>query len=278
MAENEYWVVSGAAQTVKDIDWLKKHISEDEFCCVSDITNAWAVMGVMGPDSRALLSDTLNHDMSTEYFPFGSFQKVELGASRAYAARVSYVGELGWELYLPVDQARHGFDFLWHKGQAHGLKMAGMHTLDSCRIEKKFVHYGHDVAEVDTPLECGMGFVCDLDKETPFIGRDAILKQKESKSFMNKRLVQFLLKDPEAMLYHHEPILRDGDIVGHLTSGNYGHTLGGSVGLGYVEVEDAVTPEYLDAGKFEIDVGGDRVPAEASLSAMYDPRAERMRG
>jgi len=278
MGENEYWVVSGAAQTVKDIDWLNKNINEDEFCCVSDITNAWAVMGVMGPDSRALLGETLSHDMSTENFPFGSFQKVELGASRAYAARVSYVGELGWELYVPVDQARHGFDFLWDKGQAWGLKMAGMHTLDTCRIEKKFVHYGHDVAEVDTPLECGMGFVCDLEKEIPFIGRDAILKQKESKSFMKKRLVQFLLKDPEAMLYHHEPILCDGKIVGHLTSGNYGHTLGGSVGLGYIEVEDAVTVEYLDAGKFEIDVGGDRVPAEASLSPMYDPRAERMRG
>ena len=278
MAENEYWVVSGAAQTIKDIDWLKKHIDENEFCCVSDITNAWAVMGVMGPDSRALLSDTLNHDMSTQNFPFGSFQQVELGASRAYAARVSYVGELGWELYVPTDQARHGFDYLWDKGQGHGLQMAGMHTLDSCRIEKKFVHYGHDVAEVDTPLECGMGFVCDFDKDIPFIGRDAILKQKESKSFMNKRLVQFLLKDPEAMLYHHEPILRDGKIVGHLTSGNYGHTLGGSVGLGYVEVEEAVTKDYLDTAKFEIDVAGDRVAAEASLSAMYDPRAERMRG
>ena len=278
MGENEYWVVSGAAQTVKDINWFKRNISEDEFCCISDITNAWAVMGVMGPDSRALLTETLDHDMSTEQFPFGSFQPVELGASRAYAARVSYVGELGWELYVPVDQARHGFDFLWDKGMTHGLKMAGMHTLDSCRIEKKFVHYGHDVAEVDTPLECGMGFVCDLQKEIPFIGRDAILKQKESKSFMQKRLVQFLLKDPEAMLYHHEPILRDGEVVGHLTSGNYGHTLGGSVGLGYIEVEDAVTAEYLDAGKFEIDVGGDRVAAEASLSAMYDPRAERMRG
>ena len=278
MAENEYWVVSGAAQTVKDIDWLKKHIDENEFCCVSDITNAWAVMGVMGPDSRTLLSDTLNHDMSTQNFPFGSFQQVELGASRAYAARVSYVGELGWELYVPTDQARHGFDYLWDKGQGHGLQMAGMHTLDSCRIEKKFVHYGHDVAEVDTPLECGMGFVCDFDKDIPFIGRDAILKQKESKSFMNKRLVQFLLKDPEAMLYHHEPILRDGKIVGHLTSGNYGHTLGGSVGLGYVEVEEAVTKDYLDTAKFEIDVAGDRVAAEASLSAMYDPRAERMRG
>ena len=278
MGENEYWVVSGAAQTVKDINWFKRNIGEDEFCCISDITNAWAVMGVMGPDSRALLTETLVHDMSTEHFPFGSFQAVELGASRAYAARVSYVGELGWELYVPVDQARHGFDFLWDKGMAHGLKMAGMHTLDSCRIEKKFVHYGHDVAEVDTPLECGMGFVCDLQKQIPFIGRDAILKQKESKSFMQKRLVQFLLKDPEAMLYHHEPILRDGEVVGHLTSGNYGHTLGGSVGLGYIEVEDAVTAEYLDAGKFEIDVGGDRVAAEASLSAMYDPRAERMRG
>ena len=164
--------------------------------------------------------------------------------SRAYAARVSYVGELGWELYVPVDQARHGFDdFLWEKGESHGLKLAGMHTLDSCRMEKKFVHYGHDVADQDTPLECGMSFVCALDKAIPFIGRDAILKQKESGSFMRKRLVQFLLQDPEQMLYHHEPILRDGVIVGHLTSGNYGHTLGGSVGLGYVEVE-----EDIDAG------------------------------
>ena len=278
MAENQYWVVSGAAQSIKDINWLKRNIAETEFCCVSDITNAWAVMGVMGPDSRALLSDALSHDMSTENFPFGSFQQVELGASRAYAARVSYVGELGWELYVPVDQARHGFDYLWDKGASHGLKMAGMHTLDTCRIEKKFVHYGHDVAEVDTPLECGMGFVCDLEKDIAFIGRDAILKQKESQSFMQKRLVQFLLKDPEVMLYSHEPIMRDGKIVGHLTSGNYGHTLGGSVGLGYIEVEDDVTMDYLNAGTIEIDVGGTRVPVEASLSAMYDPRAERMRG
>jgi 4-methylaminobutanoate oxidase (formaldehyde-forming) len=134
------------------------------------------------------------------------------------------------------------------------------------------------VAEVDTPLECGLSFVCDLDKDVAFIGRDAILKQKESKSFMKKRLVQFLLQDPEVILYSHEPILRDGKIVGHLTSGNYGHTLGGSVGLGYIEVEDAVTKDYLESGKIEIDVGGERVPAQASLSALYDPRAERMRG
>jgi glycine cleavage system aminomethyltransferase T/glycine/D-amino acid oxidase-like deaminating enzyme len=278
IAEDQFWIVSGGAQTIKDLHWLKRNIGDDEFCCVSDITNAWAVLGVMGPGSRDLLSETLTHDMTTESFPFGSFQAVELGMSRAYAARVSYVGELGWELYVPVDQARHGFDFLWQKGESHGLRLAGMHTLDSCRMEKKFVHYGHDVADQDTPLECGMSFVCALDKAIPFSGRDAILKQKESGSFMRKRLVQFLLQDPEAMLYHHEPILRDGVIVGHLTSGNYGHTLGGSVGLGYVEVEEDVTRDYLDSGSFTIDVAGDHIPAKASLSALYDPKAERMRG
>ncbi len=153
-----------------------------------------------------------------------------------------------------------------------------MHTLDTCRIEKKFVHYGHDIADQDTPLECGMGFVCAFDKKIPFIGRDAILQQKESRGFMHKRLVQFLLQDPEAMLYSHEPILRDGKIVGHLTSGNYGHTLGGSVGLGYIEVEEEITADYIGSGSFEIDVAGVRVPAKASLSAMYDPKAARMRG
>jgi 4-methylaminobutanoate oxidase (formaldehyde-forming) len=277
IAEDQFWIVSGGAQTIKDLHWLNSSIGDDEFCCVSDITNAWAVLGVMGPGSRDLLSETLNHDMTTASFPFGSFQAVELGMSRAYAARVSYVGELGWELYVPVDQARHGFDYLWQQGESHSLRLAGMHTLDSCRMEKKFVHYGHDVADQDTPLECGMGFVCAFDKEIAFTGRDAILKQKESGSFMHKRLVQFLLQDAEAMLYSHEPILRDGVIVGHLTSGNYGHTLGGSVGLGYIEVEDQINKEYLESGNFAIDVGGDHVPAKASLSAMYDPKAERMR-
>jgi 4-methylaminobutanoate oxidase (formaldehyde-forming) len=278
LAEDEFWVISGATQTIKDLHWLKSHIGDDEFCCVSDITNAWAMLGVMGPDSRALLAAALDHDMSTQSFPFGSVQAVELGMVRAYAARVSYVGELGWEFYVPVDQARHGFDYLWKQGRDYGLRLAGMHALNSCRLEKKFVHYGHDVADHDTPLECGMGFVCALDKAVPFIGRDAILAQKESRAFMSKRLVQFLLQDPEALLYHHEPILRDGEIVGHLTSGDYGHALGGAVGLGYVEVDDEVNADYIASGKFEIDVGGERIPATASLSALYDPKAERMRG
>ncbi|MGI9316430.1 MAG: GcvT family protein [bacterium] len=278
LAENEFFVVSGAAVTGKDMDWMRRHIPHDAHCFVNDVTNAWSVFGVMGPDSRTLLSDAIQHDFSTANFPFGAVANVEVGSAVGRAARVSYVGELGWEIYLPVDQARHGFDWLVQKGESHGLKMAGMHALDSCRIEKKFVHLGHDIGDEDTPLECGLSFVCDMNKDIAFIGHDAIAKQKETGSWKGKRLVQFLLQDPEVVLYHHEPILRDGKMVGHLTSGNYGHTLGGSVGLGYVYEDDGVTKEYIDAGKFEIEVGGVAIPAKASLSALYDPKAERMRG
>ncbi len=278
LKENEYFVVSGAAVAGKDINWLQRNIPAEAHCVINDVTNAWAVFGIMGPGSRGLLSEAIPTDFSTDAFLFGGVAPVEVGAAMGRAHRVSYVGELGWEIYLPVDQARHGFDWLLRHGESHGLKMAGMHALDSCRLEKKFVHLGHDIGDEDTPLECGLGFVCDLDKPGGFIGRDAIARQRESGAWKNKRLVQFLLEDSEVMLYHHEPILRDGKLVGHLTSGGYGHTLGGSVGLGYVRDEGGVSADYVDSGKFTIEVGGVQVPAKASLRAMYDPAAERMRG
>ena len=278
VAENEFFIVSGAAVTGKDMEWLRRHTPEDAHCLVNDVTNAWSVFGVMGPDSRALLGDAIRHDFSTANHPFGAVAEVEVGGVVGRAARVSYVGELGWEIYLPVDQARHGFDWLTKKGEAHGLRMAGMHALDSCRIEKKFVHLGHDIGDQDTPLECGLGFVCDMDKDIHFIGHDAIAAQKDNGSWKGKRLVQFLLQDPKAVLYQHEPIVCNGEMVGHLTSGNYGHTLGGSVGLGYVYLNQGVTRDYLDNNRFEIEVGCERIAAKPSLSAMYDPKAERMRG
>ena len=277
LEENRFLVVSGAAVTHKDLDWLARNIPDDAFCMVTDVTSSLAVLGVMGPNSRALLSDVLGIDMSTSSFPFGMTRPVEIGCAVGRAARVSFVGELGWELYIPVDMARHGFDTLWQAGEKYGLVMAGLHSLDSGRIEKKFVHFGHDVADTDTPLECGLGFVCDYEKEISFIGRDAIIRQKQTGSWKRKRMVQFLLQDPEEVLYHHEPILRDGERVGHLTSGNYGHTLGGAVGMGYVYNDEGVDTDYIASGTFAIDVGGRIVPARASLSAMYDPKAERMR-
>ena len=277
LEENQYLVVSAGAVTYKDLNWLERNIDQDAHCFVTDVTNSWAILGVMGPNSREFLSGVLNHDLSTANFPFGTVQDIELGCAVGRAARVSFVGELGWELYIPVDMARHAYDVLWNAGHSYGLKMAGLHALDSGRIEKKFIHFGHDVADEDTPLECGAGFVCDMNKSIPFIGHDAIARQKESGSWKRKRLVQFLLQDPEVMLYHHEPIRCNGEIVGHLTSGNYGHTLGGSVGLGYVHHEAGVSPDYLNSNRFEIEVGGEMIAAKASLSAMYDPKAERMR-
>lgn len=278
IGENEFWVVSGAAVGGRDLDWLRRNIDADAHCSVTDVTSAWAVLGIMGPNSRALLERATGADLSNGAFAFGTAQPIEIGCAAGRALRVSYVGELGWEIYLPADMARHGFQVITEAGRQHGLRLAGMHALDSCRIEKKFLHFGHDIGDEDTPLEAGMGFVCNFEKNIPFIGRDAVARQKESERPLKKRLAQFLLQDPEAVLYQHEPILRDGEIVGHLSSGSYGHTLGGSVGLGYVKCAEGITPGYIDAGTFEIDVGGSRIPARASLRALYDPKGERARG
>ena len=278
LAEDRYLVVSGAAMAGRDLAWLRRHLDPEARCVVTDVTGGWAVLGLMGPRSRALLAALGGEALDSEFFPFGQARELEIGCTVARAHRVSYVGELGWELYLPTDQARHVFQVLWAAGQDHGLRLAGMHALDSCRIEKAFRHYGHDIGDEDTPLEAGLGFACAFDKPVPFIGREALLRQKEREGPLRKRLVQFLLHDPDVMLYHHEPILRDGEIVGHLSSGNYGHTLGGSVGLGYVRCAEGVDKAYLAAGQFEIDVGGERIPATASLRPLYDSRGERMRG
>jgi len=277
LADDEFWVISGAAVTHRDLDWLARNIPDDARCFVHDITNAWSVFGVMGPSSRPLLSQLLGEDLSSAAFPFGCSKQVELGYAPIRATRVSYVGEVGWELYVPVDLSRHVFDHLVRAGQQHNLRLGGMHALDSCRIEKKFLHFGHDVGDEDTPLEAGVGFVCAMQKAIPFIGHDAIARQRESGLHLRKRLVQFLLHDPDIMLYHHEPILRDGKVVGFLTSGNYGHTLGASVGLGYVRDDEVINKDALASSNWAIDVGGIIVPATASLSAMYDARGERMR-
>ena len=204
-------------------------------------------------------------------------REVEIGAALGRAARVSYVGELGFELYVPADQARHAFDRIVEAGDGCGLRLAGMHALDSCRVEKKFVHFGHDVADVDTPVEAGMRWVCRMDKAVPFIGRDAIARQLDTGRPPPKRLLQLVLESPEPLLFGHEPMLRDGEAVGYLTSGSYGHTLGGGVGLGYARNEDGVSGDWVAAGTWEVLVEGERVPARASLGALYDPQGLRAR-
>jgi 4-methylaminobutanoate oxidase (formaldehyde-forming) len=275
LAEDSYLVVTGAAVAGRDLHWLTRNIPDGSHATVTDVTSGLAVLGVMGPNSRALLARLTDADLSSAAFPFGTAQEIAIGYARARALRITYVGELGWELYVPSEFACSLFDGLMAEGADLGLRPAGLHVLDSCRIEKAYRHWGHDITDEDTPLEAGLGFACRLDKNQPFIGRDALLRQKEAG--VTRRLVQFALEDPEPLLYHNEPIYRDGAIVGHVTSANYGHHLGAAIGLGYVAHPDGVDADFVKTGRYEIEVACERVPAQASLRPLYDPGSERVR-
>ena len=279
LSETAFLVITGAAVGVRDLTWLKRHIPEDAHCVAMDVTSSEAVLCVMGPKSRALLQPLINVDISHEAFPFATARQVEIGMAMARAHRITYVGELGWEIYVSADMARHVFDTIAQAGEAHGLTMCGMHVLDSCRMEKAFRHFGHDVTDEDHVLEAGLGFAVKTDK-TPsrfgdFLGRDAVLRKKQQG--LSKRLLQFKLRDPEPLLYHNEAILRDGAVVGRLTSGNYGHYLGGAIGLGYVDCEPGEKPEDILGSKYEIEVACEPMAADASLRPLYDPKSERIR-
>ena len=276
IAEDHYMVVTAAATARRDLLWLMNHIPADARATVEDVTAAYAVLGVMGPNSRALLSTLTTADLTNASYPFGTSRIIDIGYSRVRANRISYMGELGWELYVPAEYAGNVFDRILENGAPFGLKLAGMHAMDSLRIEKAYRHFGHDIGEDDTPIEAGLGFVVAYDKKAPFIGRDALLKQK-NQAHLPKRMVQFALEDPEPLLYHNEPIYRDGKLVGYTTSANYGHTLGRAIALGYLNNPDGVDQVWIDGGRFEIEVACERAPARVSLRPMYDPKSERMR-
>ena len=227
----------------------------------------------MGPKARDLLQDASPDDLSNAGFPFGTAREIEIGMGLARAHRISYVGELGWELYVSTDQAAHVFETLTEAGAGHGLKLCGLHALDSCRIEKAFRHFGHDITDEDHVLEAGLGFAVRTQKPD-FIGRDAVLRKRESG--LVRRMLQFRLTDPEPMLFHNEAVVRDGKIVSIVTSGNYGHALGGAIGMGYVPCPGQSAGDVLGS-TYEIEVAGRRHAAEASLAPLYDPKSERVR-
>ena len=275
LSETAFLMVTSGSTAVRDLDWLARHIPDDAHAFATDVTSAYAVLGVMGPDSRALLSQVSGEDLSNAAFPFAHARDIEIGYAKLRAARITYVGELGWELYIPTEFARGVFDAIVAAGEPFALRLAGMHAMDSCRIEKAYRSWGHDITDEDTPLEAGLMFAVKLAKNVDFVGREALLRQRERGP--TKRLVQFALQDPEPLLYQNEPIWRDGRIVGRTTSGNYGHTLGRAVALGYVRDDGGVDSAYVENGTFEIEVAGERFPAIASLEPMYDPQGKRVR-
>jgi len=275
LREDRYLIVSSAGSQVRDFDWLNRHIPPNAHAVATDITSAFAVLGVMGPNSRSLLSEIVEADFGNDTFPFGAAREFDLAYARVLGLRVSYAGELGWELYVPSESARGVFDAIRSAGERHGLKLAGLHAMDSLRIEKAFRHWGHDITDEDTPVEAGLLFACRPDKETPFPGQGVLRRQR--KKGVTRRLVQFALEDAEPLLYHNEPIYRDGRLVGYICSGSYGHTLGRAVGLGYVGHTDGVDRDFVLSGTYEIEVACERIPASASLAPMYDAAGERMR-
>jgi len=272
LSETAYLVVTPAATRLADETWMRRHLG-DFNVVITDVTAGEGVLAVMGPRARDLLMAVSPNDFSNAVNPFGTAQEIEIGMGLARVHRVTYVGELGWEIYVSSDQSAHVFETLAQAGQDFGLKLCGMHMMDTCRIEKGFRHFGHDITSEDHVLEAGLGFAVKTSKPD-FIGRKAVLEKKETG--LNARMVQFMLTDPQPLLYHNEPIVRNGEIVGYISSGAYGHTLGGAIGMGYVPCKGE-TAEQLLASTFEIDVMGTRVPAKASLKPMYDPTSERAR-
>ncbi|MEQ8345657.1 MAG: FAD-dependent oxidoreductase [Sneathiellaceae bacterium] len=278
IAEDLFWVVTGAAVARRDWTWLARHLPEGAGCCVTDITSGWAVLGLAGPASRALLQAVAEapERLDAAACPFGHWVDLTIGAAPVRAMRLSYAGELGWELYVPSEFAISVFDRLQAAGPGTGLRLAGLHAMESCRLEKGFRHWGHDIGDEDTPLEAGLDFAVAIDRKPDFIGRDALLRQRDAG--VTRRLVQFRLQDPEPLLYHNEPIWRDGRIAGYLTSGGYGHSLGAAVGMGYLhDGGGPVDPGFVAAGTYEIEIAGRRFPAAASLRPFHDPAGRRMR-
>ena len=270
LSETAYLAVVPGATLQRNLAWMRAHLGDD-FAVITDVTAAESVLCLMGPQSRDVLAKVSPNDFSNAAHPFGQAREIEIGMGLSRAHRVTYVGELGWELYVSADQTAHVFEALMEAQP--DLKLCGLHTLDSCRIEKAYRHWGHDITDEDHVLDAGLGFTVSR-KKPDFIGREATLRKEDAG--LDRRMVQFRLTDPEPLLFHNEAIVRDGKIVGPVTSGNYGHALGGAIGLGYVPARGQSDDDVLGA-TYEIEVAGQRHTASASLQPMYDPKSERIR-
>ncbi len=271
VAADEFHLITGSAQATRDLAWIRQRLAGYR-AEVVDITASWSVIGVMGPLSRQLLSRVTDSDLSNTGFGFGSSRRIGIGFANVRAVRLTYVGELGWELHVPTEQAGAVYDRLREAGQDLGVVDAGHYAINSLRLEKGYRAFGAELSADETPLEAGLGFAVAWGKD--FLGRPALEKLREKP--LRKRLVQFVLEDPEPPLWGGEVICRDGASVGYTTSGSYGHTVGGGVGLGYVKNATGVTPDWVLSGKYELLVDGRFIRAKPHLQTPYDPRRMRI--
>jgi len=275
VAENEFYLVTGTGFATHDLDWIRRHIPSACDARVEDVTSSFAVLSLMGPKSRELLQALLREDISNEAFPFGSMRELRLDGALLRALRVSYVGELGWELHVPVEFAATVYQSLMQAGERYGIANAGYRAIESLRLEKGYRAWGADIGPDHNPLEAGLGWAVDLKSGKDFIGRAAIVEQQQRP--LRKSLAGFTLPERDVVLLGRETIYRDGERVGWLSSAGWGYTLETNIGLGYVRNEQGVDHDYLRAGSYELEVAGERLPCELHLDPIYDPGMLRMK-
>ena len=278
LARDKFLLITGSAQVTRDADWIGRNTPQGAHVALTDVTGAWTVLSLMGPNSRMLLQTVSPADFSNAAFPFGAIREVNIGYATVLASRRTYMGELGWELYVPVEFAVTVFETLHGAGAAFGLRDMGYYAIEGLRIEKAYRAWGRELTPDDTPWQAGLGWAVKLDKPGGFIGQKALVEAKAKP--LARRLVSVVLHDADPLLWGGEAILRDGKPVGDLTSAAYGHTVGAAVGLGYVTREDGqpVDVTWLSSARFEVDLAGTRLPARLSLKALYDSSGERIKG
>jgi glycine cleavage system aminomethyltransferase T len=256
--------------------WLRRHTQADAHAFITDLTSGYCQLNVQGPRSRELMQKVTSSDLANAAFPFRTAREIDIGFARALCIRITYVGELGYELYIPTEQAAHVYERLIEAGKGIGLRHAGLKALASLRMEKGYRDYGHDIDNTDNAFETGLGLFVDFDKPGGFIGREAALLQKAAGA-PRRRLVQVLVKDPEPLLFHAEPVHRNGKPVGYIRAASYGHTLGGAVGLAMVDAGAPLDAAWLNDGRWEVDIAGTLYPATVSLRPLYDPQMLRIK-
>ncbi|MFO0664935.1 MAG: FAD-dependent oxidoreductase [Polyangiaceae bacterium] len=278
LGAEKYWVVASDTAHRHAETWMKRAIEDmNAHAFVTDVTSGYAQINIQGPRSRELMQAVTSADMSNDAFPFRGAKEIDIGFARALCIRITYLGELGYELYIPTEQAMHVYERLVEAGKPLGLVHAGLKALASLRMEKGYRDYGHDIDNTDSVLEAGLGFAVDLKKEGGFLGKEAVLAKKAA-GHLKKRLVQVLVKDPEPMMFHAEIVRRDGRAVGYIRAASYGFTLGGAVGLAMVDNGgEPIDAKWLESGTWEVEIASKRYPAVASLKPLFDPENKKIK-
>jgi 4-methylaminobutanoate oxidase (formaldehyde-forming) len=275
LAEDCWYIVTGTGFATHDFHWILRNLPDGADVRLQDVTSAWAVLPLMGPRARTVLKQVAEGDVSNAGLPFGGWRALRIAGAPVRALRITYVGELGFELHVPSEYALTVFDALVEAGGPAGLALAGYRAIETLRLEKGYRAWGADIGPDHTPLEAGLGYALKLGGEQPFLGRGALERQQAEG--LNKRLAGFTVDDPAVVLLGRETIYRDGARVGWLTSGGFGHTIGKPIGYGYVRNPAGVERAWLTGGSYELEVATRRVPASLHLRPLYDPAMARVK-